>query len=316
MIPTPARIRATRQWALFEACAGAIFCGLVGWAVYAAVGSGLILGYIAVAMLALGLAIAIYRWETSAIRRRIKRANQPFPKSWSTILREHIPYVAALSEEERTRFHALVAIFLDEKPVIGIGCHVDDTCRLLVAASAIIPIFAFPAWEYSTLRKILIRPEPFDADFRGHPDSPRMALGMVGASGFFDGVMILSKPELYAGFAEGAGKHHVGIHEFAHLIDQNDGAIDGVPASLPRECLRPWTTLVHEHLSQHTERDAGIPAYGYTNEAEFFAVVSEYFFQSPDELAKRDPELSALLERIFRQHRPGHRAPSTKTRKH
>lgn len=116
-----------------------------------------------------------------------------------------------------------------------------------------------------------------------------------------DGVMILSKPELLAGFSASAGKHNVGIHEFAHLIDQSDGAIDGIPATLPRDCLRPWTTLVHEHLAHHAGQDAGIPAYGYTNEAEFFAVVSEYFFQSPAELAERDPELYRLLGRVFRQ---------------
>jgi Mlc titration factor MtfA (ptsG expression regulator) len=58
---------------------------------------------------------------------------------------------------------------------------------------------------------------------------------------------------------------------------------------------------VHEHLAHHAGTDSGIPRYGYTNEAEFFAVVSEYFFQSPAELAARDPELYGLLERIFRQ---------------
>ncbi len=112
---------------------------------------------------------------------------------------------------------------------------------------------------------------------------------------------VLSRAELLAGFSESAGKHNVGIHEFAHLIDQSDGIIDGIPATLPRECLRPWTTLVHEHLLHHQGADSGIPEYGYTNEAEFFAVASEYFFQSPDELARRDPELFALLVRIFGQ---------------
>ena len=146
------------------------------------------------------------------------------------------------------------------------------------------------------------RPAVFDAEFRDGNHTPTLAQGMVGATGLFDGVMILSRPELFAGFAEGAGKHHVGIHEFAHLIDQTNGAIDGVPATLPRECLRPWTTLVHEHLAHRAGNKAGIPTYGYTNEAEFFAVVSEYFFQSPAEMAERDPPLYALLQRIFDQH--------------
>jgi Mlc titration factor MtfA (ptsG expression regulator) len=117
--------------------------------------------------------------------------------------------------------------------------------------------------------------------------------------------MILSKPELLQGFAEGTGKHHVGIHEFAHLIDQENGVIDGNPATLPRDCLRPWTTLVHDHLTHHAGKESGLPQYAYTNEAEFFAVASEYFFTMPDELAKKDPQLYALLERIFQQHMLG-----------
>ncbi len=251
------------------------------------------------------LTAAIFRGETRIVRRRLAVMAQPFPVAWEAILRARIPYYAALEADERTRFQHLVALFLDEKPIHGVGCAIDDTVRLLVAASAIIPVFAFPGWEYTTLRKVLIRPAAFDAEFRPESAAPgtaaAMALGMVGNSGWFDGVMILSLPDLLAGFAEGAGKHHVGIHEFAHLIDRSDGAIDGLPATLPRACLRPWTTLVHEHLAHRAGADSGLPAYGYTNEAEFFAVASEYFFQSPAELARRDPPLYALLARVFRQ---------------
>ncbi len=297
MIPTPGRIRATRRWALGEA--GVIACGI---ALLALAIHPTLLGFGAGGLLGAALGALIYRRETRVLRRRLALMARPFPQAWDAILRERIPYYVALPAAGRERFQQLATIFLAEKPIIGIGGVVDDTCRLLVAASAIIPIFAFPAWEYVTLRKVLIRPEVFDAEFRAGNHAPTLAQGMVGAAGLFDGVMILSRPELFAGFAEGAGKHHVGIHEFAHLIDQTNGAIDGVPATLPRECLRPWTTLVHEHLAHRASNETGIPTYGYTNEAEFFAVVSEYFFQSPAEMAERDPPLYALLQRIFDQH--------------
>jgi len=289
-------MRATRRWALTEAAAVAGFAILIGLAFTATIAAALIL--VVVALVIGGL---IYRSETRIIRRRLAVMAQPFPAEWAQQLGKIVPYYATLAPAERERFQHLVAIFLDEKPIHGIGCTIDDTTRLLVAASATIPVFAFPAWEYATLRKVLIRPEAFDATFQDRQQQETMALGMVGASGLFDGVMILSLPDLYAGFAPNAGKHNVGIHEFSHLIDQNNGAIDGIPASLPRECLQPWTTLVHDHLAHHRGDDAGIPAYGYTNEAEFFAVASEYFFQSPEEMARRDPELYALLEQIFQQ---------------
>ncbi len=303
MIPSPQRIRATRRWAILEASAVTGFGILVGLALVPTTISAITI----LVVLALAVGLVIYRSETRVIRRRLRIMAQPFPPELAMQLTKLVPYYAMLIPAERERFHQLVAIFLAEKPIHGIGCAIDDATRLLVAASAIIPVFAFPAWEYVTLRKVLIRPEAFDASFHDRNQHETMALGMVGASGFFDGVMILSLPDLYAGFSPDAGKHNVGIHEFSHLIDQNDGSIDGIPASLPRACLQPWTTLVHEHLAHHCGTEAGIPAYGYTNEAEFFAVVSEYFFQSPAELARRDPELHALLEQVFRQRWSGKR---------
>jgi MtfA peptidase len=296
VIPDARRIHATRRWALGEACLLAGFSVLIILAVNTAAH-----GIEASAVVAIAVVISVYYAETSIIRRRMGIMQRPFPTEFDGILRMNIPYYASLNTDDRRRFQAMCAIFLDEKPIFGIGCTVDDTCRLLIAASAIIPVFSFPAWEYSSLRKILLRPEAFDADFVHVNDRPTMASGMVGGTGFFDGVMILSKPELLAGYSGSHGKHNVGIHEFSHLIDSADGIIDGIPALLPRECLRPWTTIVHEHLVHHVGLDSGIPEYGYTNEAEFFAVVSEYFFQSPDEMAKRDPELFALLGRIFHQ---------------
>jgi Mlc titration factor MtfA (ptsG expression regulator) len=296
VIPDGRRIQATRRWALGEAGALAALSLVITLAI-----NHMPSGIAVSAAVSIGVFIAVYFGETRIVRRRLAMMQRPFPAEHDAILRRNIPYYASLNDADRCRFQAMAAIFLDEKPIYGIGCVADDTCRLLIAASAIIPVFSFPAWEYSSLRKILLRPEPFDADFIPVNDRPAMALGMVGGAGMLDGVMILSKPELLAGFSSSAGKHNVGIHEFSHLIDQSDGIIDGNPATLPRECLRPWTTLVHEHLAHHTGADSGIPAYGYTNEAEFFAVVSEYFFQSPEELAQRDPELFTLLGRIFRQ---------------
>jgi len=232
MIPDARRVSATRRWAMSEAGLLAVITAII---LFALNPSGR--GFSLASVVATGLAAIIYRAETRIIRRRQSVMSKPFPPSWEEILRRRIPYYANLEEPERQRFQHMVSVFLDEKPIYGVGCTIDDTCRLLVASSAIIPIFAFPAWEYTTLRKVLVRPEAFDADFLPGNPSPMMALGMVGGGGLLDGVMILSLPELLSGYTQSAGKHNVGIHEFAHLIDQSNGSIDGIPATLPRECL-------------------------------------------------------------------------------
>ena len=67
----------------------------------------------------------------------------------------------------------------------------------------------------------------------------RNTLGMVG-NGPMQRVMILSKPALHAGFADEMGKEHTGIHEFVHLLDKEDGDVDGLPETLLN---RKYTTV-------------------------------------------------------------------------
>jgi Mlc titration factor MtfA (ptsG expression regulator) len=300
MLPTPRRIRATRRWALTMALVIALPLTVIsavaipGWWMS-----------LAAVLIGTGCAAGIYRHETAIVRSRLAVIRRPFPEAWHRILSASVRYYSSLDESERERFQQLIAVFLSEKPIIGIGCVVDDTSRLLVAASAVIPIYAFPAWEYDMLRKVLIRPEAFDPAFDSSVTSPVAAEGMIGSAGLFNGVMIISQPALLAGFAHPGLKHNVGIHEFAHLIDFAKGHLDGIPSTLPRECLRPWTTLVHEELSHAASHHTGMPDYGYTSETEFFAVASEYFFEAPEEMAVRDPRLYGLLERAFGQDMSG-----------
>jgi len=300
MLPTARRIRATRRWALTVAALISVAPTVIVAAACPAWWQSLVAVLIGVACF-----VGIYRHETAIVRSRLMTIRRPFPEAWHRILTASVRYYSSLDETERGRFQQLIALFLAEKPIIGIGCVVDDTCRLLVAASAIIPIYAFPAWEYDMLRKVLIRPEAFDPAFDSRFESPIAAEGMVGAAGLFNGVMIISKPALLAGYAHPGLKHNVGIHEFAHLIDFAKGHLDGIPSTLPRECLRPWTTLVHEELTQAASAQTGMPEYGYSSETEFFAVASEYFFEAPEEMAGRDPRLYTLLERAFGQDMKG-----------
>ncbi len=94
----------------------------------------------------------------------------------------------------------------------------------------------------------------------------------------------------------------MGIHEFAHLLDQADGAIDGVPqAALPAHLLRPWAAAVHREMEAVRAGRSEINGYAGTNEAEFFAVVTEYFFEQPGKLRAHHPELYELLAQLFHQ---------------
>lgn len=247
----------------------------------------------------------VYRISTAKSRRRKKIIANPFPQEWREVLKERVDYYLNLSEADQDRFEKNIQIFLAEKDIQATGVVLDDTLRVLVAASAVIPIFGFPDWEYGMLDLVVVRPEPFEAHFNKDISScdQLYATGMVGDTGIFSGTLILSAPDLLRDFQLAHDKHNVGVHEFSHLIDKASGHIDGVPISLPSSSFQAWVKMVHTILHQRrNHQNHDIPAYGFTNESEFFAVISEYFFEKPAELSKHHPQLFALLESVFRQH--------------
>jgi len=235
-------------------------------------------------------------------RRSLRRAavmQHPFPDRWEQILRIHVAFFEALSDPDKARFRQLVKIFLDEVRITGIRTDVDDTIRILVAASAVIPIFGFHDWEYHRLREVLIYPDAFDDAYRTTGGSEEHILGMTGLR-HLSGVMILSKPALLSGFDHQSGKQNVGIHEFAHLVEKE--AIEyGLPPEVPWMAVRQWVRYVDRELGHPSKHGARFSDYAYTNEHEFFAVLAEYFFTSPESLKHRDPALYKLLRDLFHQ---------------
>jgi len=115
-------------------------------------------------------------------------------------------------------------------------------------------------------------------------------------------LMILSKPALRKGFENEWSKSNVGIHEFIHLLDKADGAIDGLPEMLAqRQFTIPWVKLMHDKINEIRKNKSDINPYGATNQAEFLSVVGEYFFSQPHLFSKKHPELFNLMEELFRQ---------------
>jgi MtfA peptidase len=226
--------------------------------------------------------------------------NEPFPTEWRLILIRYVSFYNSLSEEEKNRFEYKVQEFLLNCRITGIETKVDTTDKVLVASSAVIPIFEFDDWKYSNIREVLLYPSVFNEKFETEGSGRRIA-GMVG-SGYMEGMMILSKQALKHGFKNESDKKNTAIHEFVHLIDKTDGSIDGIPSLLlEKQYSIPWIDLVNKKIDEIYDGESGINPYGGTNRAEFFAVVSEYFFERPKLLEKNHPELYNLLERVFKQ---------------
>ncbi len=286
----------TYRWELGFAIVAFVFLGVLGWQLPTST-LGHFLSLIFAAMGGWGL----FQLLTRKARRREQLRRQPFPSEWEGVLRRHVVFFQTLDPADQARFRQELQIFIGEKHITGIGTTLDATVRVLAAASAIIPIFGFPDWEWNEISEILIYPNRFNEDFEFKDAEGKQILGMVG-TGAMDRIMILTKPDLLHGFRNAGDKKNVGLHEFAHLVDKTDGSVDGIPqVGLDRTFIGPWVDLVRRKMLEMKAGDSDINPYGLTNEAEFFAVTSEYFFEKPGVMKRKHPELYAMLARVFRQ---------------
>jgi Mlc titration factor MtfA (ptsG expression regulator) len=218
-------------------------------------------------------------------------------------LTQHIDFYNNLSDADKLVFEQRIQTFFNDVRIEGVGLEITDTDRIMVASSAVIPIFGFKDWTYRNVTNVLLYPDTFDKEFQfeGNEGDGRNIMGMVG-SGYMNGQMILSRSALIKGFSKNSGKENTGIHEFVHLLDKTDGATDGVPENfLPHEYAKPWLEMMHKEIHKIEDGHSDINPYATTNEAEFFAVVSEYFFEKPDQFQTKHPELYDMLSRIFAQ---------------
>jgi len=254
---------------------------------------------------------ALIYWLVSMRRylRRLSAGNEPSP-AITKVLQERVAFYRRLDEPEKSRFRRDVHYFLLEQTIEGVGIELDDELRALVAASAVILTFGLPHYEWQTYRHILIYKDAFNEDYSVGND------GNVAGLVHSQGPIIFSARSLRAGFTRSTDGHNVGLHEFAHVLDLDDGVIDGVPAHLYWDAVKPWVENVRDELTHNAgKRNKTLRDYGYTNAPEFFAVATEMFFEQPDKLAERAPELHGLLAKFYQQKPTDDTPPQRKRRR-
>ena len=221
------------------------------------------------------------------------------PENYKELLTDYIKFYRQLNEEEKLSFEKRVEHFLSAVKITGVNAVVEDLDRILIGSGAIIPVFRIPDWQYINLHEVLVYPGAFNKDF-DQVGSDRPIAGMVG-NGPMQNVMIITKWQLRQGFINEQDTHNTAIHEFVHLIDKMDGTMDGVPEILlERKYLNQWKNIIDTTIGQMKLHGSDIDMYGATNPAEFFAVISEYFFEQPGLLKTNHPALYEMLGRIYK----------------
>ena len=229
---------------------------------------------------------------------KTKKTSQ-LPENYKGLLTDYVKFYRQLDEEGKEKFEKRVDHFLSAVKITGVNAIAEDIDKLLIGAGAIIPVYGIPDWQYINLHEVLLYPGAFNQDFdQGGSDRN---IAVMGGTGALQNVMIITKWQLRQGFINSNDAHNTAIHEFAHLIDKMDGTMDGVPEIiLERNYVPQWKQLMETTILQMKTYGSDIDMYGATNTIEFFAVISEYFFEQPGLLKANHPALYEMLVRIFK----------------
>ncbi|HEY5595915.1 MAG TPA: M90 family metallopeptidase [Candidatus Bipolaricaulota bacterium] len=252
-------------------------------------------------------------WKTWRRRRLMQR---PLPAAWLGVLIRNVPYYLKLSEAEQRQLQGLIQVFLAEKRFEGCGgLEITDEIRVTVAAHACLLLLGREPAFYPGLYSILVYPHPFVSKVtKLQPDGtvwegPQVRLGQSSPRGS----VVLAWDAVLKDVTQFDDGRNVVLHEFAHQLDSQSGAMEGAP-QLPKGSMyaawayvlgREYAALVAD-LSRH--RATFLNPYGATNPAEFFAVVTEYYFEKPLELKERHPDLFEQLK-LFYGHDPSRLNP-------
>jgi hypothetical protein len=220
---------------------------------------------------------------------------QPFPEEWKAILHARAPFYARLEPAQRDRFHRFVRVFAAEKCYIGAGgMDITDEVRVVIAACAVRLILNLDLSYYDRLTEIVVYPYVYQ-----HPGETGGVLGEAGDWGS----VVLSYPDVLEGLAHSRDGHETAIHEFAHVLDRADGVFDGTPQLKALADYAPWAQVMSRHYLRlregRTPEARVLRMYGATNEAEFFAVATEAYFEKPGPLKRYLPDLYEELRSFY-----------------
>ena len=231
----------------------------------------------------------IRRWRRRKIRRR------PFPAAWLGILQEHSSFLDELPVEQVAKFQGDLLVFEEEKHFIGAGgFEVTEEARVVISAAAVRLVVHLDISYFDRVSEIIVYPDAYQ-----HPDSDTVILGQV--SDWH--TVVLSWRAVVSGLRNSRDGHDTATHEFAHVLDRGSGAFDGTPVLRAREDYAPWAEVLSDHFL--ALRNGGrrhrrlLRQYAATNEAEFFAVATEAFFEKPRLMRRRAPDLYAELRRFY-----------------
>ena len=233
---------------------------------------------------------------------RILEQSQFTSADWQ-LAAEQIPVLDRLTEAELARLFELATLLIHDKSFTGAqGFTVTNNVKQTIALQACLPILNIGLDAYAGWSSIIVYPRAFRSESTitdelgvvHHKDQSRSG------EAWQRGPVILSWDDVEnAGHRDG---HNVVIHEFVHKLDMLNGRANGFPPMQPDMDPMRWTETMasgFEDFQKHPK--PGLDRYGATNPAEFFAVMSEVFFETPQKLVDAYPDIYEIMVKFFRQ---------------
>jgi Mlc titration factor MtfA (ptsG expression regulator) len=261
--------------------------------------------------LALGLILVLLGqpWWRAYRQRRV--LTHPFPARWRRVLQRRVPLLRRMPVDLQLQLKKRIQIFIAEKVFIGCaGLQVTEEMRVVIAAQACLLVLNRSMQHFAHVRQILIYPGAFIiqrtvTDGIGVQQDQRHALS---GDSWEQGQVILSWQDTLEGAAVVDDGRNVVLHEFAHQLDQENGAAQGAPPPTAGDTqynARRWKQVfsqAYAHLQSQVQcGEQGLfNHYGATSPAEFFAVVTEAFFEQATEMAEHHPALYQELSGYYK----------------
>lgn len=230
-------------------------------------------------------------------RNQIKQLQTP--TQWIDYIKQNVAVYHFLPAQLKQELLQHINVFLAEKYFSGhAGLEVTDEMRVTIAAQACLLLLNRKTNYYPHLKTIMIYPAGFKNP--NHHDKPGHHLG----ESWVRGPVVLSWNDSIHGGKNAKDGTNVVIHEFAHQLDQADGAGDGRPW-FDSAHIKTWGKVMSKEfkslvIKAKFRKRSFLDHYGATNPAEFFAVSSEHFFEQPNTFKRKHPELYQILQNYYK----------------
>lgn len=236
------------------------------------------------------------KWQRAWIVRK------PLPAAWLAILNTQVPFYPKLAPALQSQLQDLIKVFIHHKTFIGCaGLEITDAMKVVIAAQACLLLLNRRSYEYANVRYIYVYPSGFRVT-----REVRDEIGLVSTrsrdllgEAWRNGKVILAWDQVTRGVTNFNDGHNLVLHEFAHQLDNESGGADGAPLLYTRAAYKSWAHVFGEEFARLQRADPDQPGvldrYGATNPAEFFAVATETFFETPHRMYAYHRELFEQL---------------------